>query len=114
MVQDSVHGGGSVSRNVLLAAVAVLLFVALCIAAWFGYWALKETNVDKQYKVNTNTQQYQAGLISQERDAVMGWNTAVDPGQKDLIKTTFCTQYLNLTQPPADLVFAQSKICAVP
>lgn len=112
MVQDyQVSSGPSVGKVVLLSFVGLILLVAIAVGGWEGGWWLNKANANKQYQVNINTQQYQAGLISQERDNVIGWQSATDSGQKDIIKNTFCTMYLNLTQPPADLVFANSKIC---
>lgn len=97
----------SVSVVILLTLVGVILLVAL----WFGSWALKRANTTQQYKVNTNNQQYQAGLVSQERDRVVGYDDATDPGQKAQIKSTFCVVYLTLKPAPEDLVQANSRIC---
>jgi hypothetical protein len=97
-----------------LSVVGLLLLVGIVVGGWQLGWWLNKANANKQYEVNTHTQQYQAGLISQERDDVIGWEQATDANQRDLIKGQFCTIYLNLTQPPADLVFANSKICTVP
>lgn len=94
--------------NVVLAAVAVC---AILVAAWFGYWALNKQAVKNQYDINTNTQQYQAGLISQERDRVTAYDATTDESQKTNIRSTFCTVYADLTQPPTDLVDAHSRIC---
>ncbi len=94
--------------NVVLAAVAA---AAVLVAMWFGYWALTKQSVANQYDVNTNTQQYQAGLIGQERDRVTAYDAATDDAQKNNIKTTFCTVYADLTKPPADLQSAHTRIC---
>jgi len=101
----------SIVKAILGVIVALALVAAVTIGGWQLGWWLNKANANKQYEVNTHTQQYQAGLISQERDNVIGWQHANDSAQKDLIKNTFCTMYLSLTQPPADLVFANSKIC---
>jgi len=78
------------------------------VGCWFGYWALAKKSTSNQYDVNTHNQQYQAGLVSQERDRVQAYDTAVDPAQKQQIKLTFCQVYPNLSPPPADLVDRKS------
>lgn len=94
--------------TVVLASIAV---VALLVGCWFGYWALTKQAVSNQYDVNTNTQQYQAGLISQERDRVTAYDAATDESQKANIRSQFCTVYADLTKPPADLAAAHTRIC---
>lgn len=90
---------------------AGLTVVLLSIGGWYGYWALAKSGQNNQYNVNTHTQQYQAGLVAQERDRVTGYDAAVDPAQKAQIKTTFCQVYTDLTQPPADIQSAYARIC---
>ena len=85
--------------------------LALVVGLWFGGWALAGLNQTKQYQVNTNSQQYQGGLVSQERDRIAGWDAAVDGPQKAQIKTTFCQVYQDLKPAPDDLVTAYGRIC---
>lgn len=95
-----------------LATVAgVLVVVALAVGGWQLHWYLAKSAVGHQYDINTGTQQYQAGLISQERNNVLAWNRAVDPGQKQAIADQFCAVYLNINPPPADLLNANVTIC---
>lgn len=89
----------------------VILVVALAIGGWFGYWALAQENQTQRYKVNTNGQQYQSGLVSQQRDRIAGYDIATNPAQKAQIKTTFCQVYMDLNPAPADLVAANARIC---
>jgi hypothetical protein len=98
-------------KNVALTIVATVAGLALLVGLWFGGWALAGLNQTKQYEVNTNSQQFQGGLVSQERDRVAGYDAAVDPAQKDNIKQTFCTVFADLKPAPEDLVLAQSRIC---
>ena len=98
-------------RNVLLGALGLVAFVALCFFGYQGYWHLMKSNVGHQYDVNTGTQQYQAGLISRERDFAIDWNRAVDPAQKDALADQFCQIYPDLKPPPADLVQDHAIIC---
>lgn len=95
----------------LVIVLSVIVGIALIVGAWFGYWALARANQTQQYGVNTDGQQYQAGLISQERDRVTAYNVATDPGQKKSIADQFCAVYLDLTKPPTDLVAAYDDIC---
>lgn len=91
---------------------AVIVVVALiAIGGWKLHWWMAKATVQNQYVVNTQTQQYQAGLISQERDNVLAWNKAVDPGQKQAISDQFCAIFQSLSPAPADLVSARSNIC---
>jgi len=83
----------------VLAAIAV---VAILVGGWFGFWALARAN---------QQQQYQASLISQERDRVAGYDAAADGPQKEQIKSTFCAIYLTLKPAPEDLAAAYSRIC---
>jgi nitrogen fixation-related uncharacterized protein len=92
----------------VLAAIAV---VAILVGGWFGFWALARANQQQQYQVNTDGQQYQASLISQERDRVAGYDAAADGPQKEQIKSTFCAIYLTLKPAPEDLAAAYSRIC---
>lgn len=85
--------------------------IAIAVGLWFGGWALAGANQTKQYQVNTSSQQYQAGLVAQERDRVQGYATATDDAQKKQIALTFCQVYPDLKPAPADLVAAQSTLC---
>lgn len=98
-------------KTALTVALAAVTVVVLLVGGWFGYWALARQATSNQYDVNTHNQQYQSGLISQERDRVQAYDIATDPGQKQQIKLTFCQVYPNLTPPPADLVEAHTRIC---
>lgn len=93
---------------------AVAVFVAvvvLCTGGWLLYWRLALAGQNNQYNVNTHSQQYQAGLIAQERDRIAGYDAAIDPAQKQQIKTSFCQVYPDLTQPPIDIQSAHARIC---
>lgn len=110
---------------VLLTVLGVLLAVAICVGGWFGYWALAGHSQTRRYEVNTQSQQYQASLVSQERDRVVGYDQlttaiagttdatikAADQEQQDSIKSTFCAVYADLKPPTTDLLEAQSRIC---
>lgn len=85
---------------------AGLVISALAIGGWKLHWWTAEHAVNNQYKVNTGSQQYQAGLVSQERDLVQGYRVATDPGQKAQISAQFCQVYLDLDPAPADLQMA--------
>lgn len=98
-------------KTVGLTIVGVILAVAVSVGLWFGYYALAGANQTANYKVNTNSQQYQAGLVSQERDRIAGFDAAVDSAQKEQIKTTFCQVFTDLKPAPDDLVLANSRIC---
>jgi hypothetical protein len=98
-------------KNALTVALVAATAVALMTACWFGYWALDRQATSNRYSNDTHNQQYQSGLVSQERDRVQGYDTATDPAQKQQIKATFCQVYPTLDQPPADLVSAHARIC---
>lgn len=93
---------------IILAAVATVL---LAVGGWFGYWALAKAGQSARYNVNTHNQQYQAGLISAERDRVTGYDAATDEAQKNQIRSTFCAVYSQLDPPTPDLVDAHTRIC---
>jgi hypothetical protein len=88
-----------------------ILIVVGFIGAWFLYWELALKGADNRYEVNTKTQQYQSALVQAQRNRVAGWDMAVDEAQKKNIAQTFCTMQLDLTQVPADLAAAQTRIC---
>ena len=102
---------GHTARNIVLAIVGVIAGGALIVGLWFGGWALAGANQTKQYQVNTNSQQFQGGLVSQERDRIAAYDAAVDGAQKQQIKTTFCQVFQDLKPAPDDLVTANSRIC---
>lgn len=91
--------------------IGTLIAIGVIVGAWFAYWPLAQANQTNQYKVNTSGQQYQSGLVSQERDRIAGYNLATDPAQKAQIKSTFCQIFPDLNPAPADLVQANARIC---
>jgi hypothetical protein len=92
--------------------IAVLGVVGiLCIGGYGLYWWIAKDSTARQYDVNTGTQQYQSGLISQERDLVIGYHRTTDDSQKAAISDQFCAIYQQLTPPPADLASAYPTIC---
>lgn len=100
---------------VAMAAVVVAgaVVAAIMIGGWKLHWWAAKAAQNNQYQVNTSSQQYQSGLVSQERDRVQGWLNATDATQKSLIGSMFCATYLDLTQVPADLSQAAAEIhCA--
>ncbi len=90
--------------------VAALIVVALAVGGWSLYWWTQQHDIENRYKVNTNSQQYQAGLISQERDRAQAYQVATDPGQRAQIKATFCQIYPDITPIPADIQLSASAI----
>lgn len=90
--------------------VAVIV-IAILVGLWFGGWALYKANVEKKYEVNTGTQQYQAGLISQQRDRVAAYDATDNEAQKRNIATAFCAVHSELTKVPDDLQVAYGRIC---
>lgn len=98
-------------RNTAGIVAAVVLVIALAIGAWFGYWALTRENTEQRYKVNTGTQQYQSGLIAQQRDRALAYDQTANPDQQAAIAAQFCQIALTLSQPPADLTQAAARIC---
>ena len=99
-------------KNAAQVALAVVLGILVCVGVWFGYWALARQATTEQYQVNTNNQQYQASLVSQERDRVTAYYAAVDPAQKQAISSQFCQIYPTLNPPTADLIQAHAAICS--
>jgi hypothetical protein len=117
---------GYSGNRVFVAFVTMALIVAgIIVGGWKLHWWLAQSNQDHQYKVNTHGPQYQAGLVSQERDRVVGYDqltTAIasskdagvktaDTAQRDDIKTSFCQVYTDLTQAPTDIALAHGRIC---
>jgi hypothetical protein len=90
----------------------VVVTIAVLVCGWFLYWAIAGMAKDNRYKVNVQSQQYQAGIISQLRDTITGYDVARDPAQKKQLQTTFCALYQNLTLIPADLHDAALRICS--
>ena len=99
---------GAVVASVLVVAVvaAILLF-----GMWQFGWFVAKQNQNQQNQMNHNSQQFQDGLVSQERDRLTGYDEALDAGQKTNIKNMFCTAYLDLTLPPNDLAQAHAHLC---
>lgn len=94
-----------------MVAVALLIGLVLAIGGWYAYWALAKASTNNRYEVNTHTQQYQASLVSQERDRMSGYLAATDSGQKLAIAQQFCAVFPSLDIPPSDLVSAASQLC---
>lgn len=95
--------------------VAVVVAAALSIGAWNLYWFVTAANVDQRYEVNTQSQQYQSGLIAQLRDKVTAYDVAQDASQKQAIANSFCAVYMGLSDTSlasaGDLTVAYSRIC---
>lgn len=89
-----------------------LLVTAVIVGCWFGYWFIAKKIQSNRYDVNTHSQQYQAGLISQERDRVTAYDRAVDEAQRQAIADAFCAEYDQLDPPTADLLRAHARICS--
>lgn len=93
-------------------SIAVLGIVGILIVGGYGlYWWVAKDSTARQYDVNTGTQQYQSGLISQERDLVIGYHRSLDTGQKAAISDQFCAVYPQLKPPTPDLATAYPAIC---
>lgn len=115
-----------VIKDAFVGVLVLLVVIGLSIGGWYGYWHLAKTSQTNRYKVNTQSQQYQGGLVSQERDRVQAYdqlNNAVavssdasvknaDVSQIEQIKETFCQVYLDLSVAPVDLMQAHARICA--
>jgi hypothetical protein len=79
------------------AIVTVVVIVVLAVVSWQGGWWLSKSSVQHQYEINTQTQQYQNGLVARMDDNIQGYDVAVDPGQKKDLLNTVCTTYTKLT-----------------
>lgn len=89
----------------------VIAGLAIITLMYLGYWWLAKDAANRRYEVNTNTQQYQAGLVAAEQSRAQDWRIATDPGQKYQIALTFCSTYPSLTQPLPDLVSNFATMC---
>jgi hypothetical protein len=112
-------------RYIGYAFTTALVVAGLCIGGWFAYWGLAGSSQDHRNHVNTHSQQYQAGLISQERDRAQSYDQlaaalagthdpavkSADQSQQEQIKETFCQVFADLTEAPADLTQANARIC---
>lgn len=94
-----------------LLIVGIVLITVVGVGGYLGYWWLAKDTTQRRYDTNTQTQQYQAGLISQERNLSLDWNRAIDPGQRQAIADQFCQVYPTLNPAPADLVTVHASIC---
>jgi hypothetical protein len=88
----------------------VAIMITAIIGSFLAWWFFGAAMQSKQYEINTHNQQYQAGLIAQERDRAQAWSVATDSGQKELLRSTFCAVYPSLEPAPADLVAANAQM----
>jgi nitrogen fixation-related uncharacterized protein len=98
-------------KQILTVILVCVTVVAILVGGWFGYWALAKKSTSNQYDVNTHNQQFQSGLVAQERNYVQGYDAAPDGPQKQQIKATFCQIYPDLSPAPSDLIVAHARIC---
>lgn len=89
---------------------AGILVIALVVGGWSLYWWTQQHGIENRYEVNTHSQQFQSGLISQERDRAQAYGVATDPGQRAQIKATFCQVFPDLSPAPADIQLSASTI----
>lgn len=96
----------------VLVGIAGLIVVAAVVVAMYlgGFWVSKDAT-NRQYQVNVNTQQYQAGLVAQERDLARGIATTDSEGLKKNLGMQFCSIFPNLTIVPADIQDVHDQIC---
>lgn len=90
--------------------IAAVLVIALGVGGWSLYWWTQQHGIENRYEVNTHSQQFQSGLISQERDRAQAFGVATDPGQRAQIKAQFCQVYPDITPAPADIQLSASTI----
>lgn len=98
-------------KQVMAWIAAGLAVIMIAVGIWFGYWWIAKASQSQRYDVNTHSQQYQAGLVAQERDLITGYDAATDPAQKAQIRSQFCAIYLQLDPATPDLVLAHDRIC---
>lgn len=98
-------------KQVMAWIAAGLAVIMIAVGIWFGYWWIAKASQSQRYDVNTHSQQYQAGLVAQERDLITGYDAATDPAQKAQIRSQFCAIYLQLNPATPDLALAHDRIC---
>lgn len=101
----------STASAILLTILTVAGIIGVAVGGYQLYWHVAKSNVQHQYDVNTNGQQYQSGLIAHERDLVLGYDKAVDPAQKQALSDQFCQIFPTINPAPQDLVTASGRIC---
>jgi hypothetical protein len=105
------YQGPSRLKVFLWILLALAVIAGLSVGGWYLHWHLAKSSVDRTYQINTHSQQYQQSLIQQERDYAHDYDAVTNDGQKEQLKSTFCSTYADLTQPPNDLIVAYSRIC---
>lgn len=102
------------SSNPLTWVIATILMIVIIggviIGGWQLGWWMRAQSVQKQNSINHNSQNYQDGLIAQERDRANGYDIATG-GQQVTIRQQFCSVYGDIVSPPQDLIAAHSRIC---
>lgn len=125
MSRSSYDSTPSTGRVVFYTLMVIVMIAVIGVSGYFLYFKVAQDSTTRRYNVNTHNQQYQAGLISQERDNAQAYNSdsisianTTDPAvkqsfmsQQSQLKATFCQIYPNLDPPPADLVQANAQIC---
>lgn len=97
--------------KILIVLGSLLAVAVLAAGGWFGYWFLAGQSQTNQYIVNTQSQQYQASLIDQERNRAQGFDAAAPGPQQTQIASTFCAVLPSVTIVPADLTQASARMC---
>lgn len=109
--QDAPFRKNTNNYDFLRISANVILVIGLIVGFYYLGFVVRQDAANREYGVNTHTQQYQAMLLDKERAYATQYNSLADGPQKAQMKSTFCATYLDLTQPPADLVAANSTIC---
>jgi hypothetical protein len=90
-------------KTVGLVVAAIVVVIVIIFGGWRLGWWFKAADVQMQRDTNVQSQQYQDGLISQERDRALAYVKATDPSQKEFYKSQFCGVYADIVNPPNDL-----------
>lgn len=99
------------ARGILFWGFIGTIVLVVGAAFWFGYWQLYGSSVNRENDIVQHSHAMQQGDIANDRQLVIGWHAADDPGSKKAISDQFCATLQDVTDVPNDLANAKTYIC---
>lgn len=97
---------GAFSLPILVAFLTLILYGAGAAAE-----ALRRDNLQRLYESNRGSAAWQQARITEVRSYVDGYYSTTNDAQRAQLRSSFCSVYQVIDNPPADLVRVHAGLC---